>query len=61
MQGEQVRVFLNDAQVQMPMCEDKLEGMCTLEDFVNSQQFVIENENGLYDLCGCGSGINDMR
>ncbi|KAG0150118.1 hypothetical protein CROQUDRAFT_38804, partial [Cronartium quercuum f. sp. fusiforme G11] len=50
MRGEQVRVFLNDAQVRMPMCEDRLEGMCTLEDFVNSQRFVIENGNGLYDL-----------
>jgi len=49
--GEYVRIFVNDALQPLPFCRGTGNGMCTLQDFVESQQYARKNGAGDWELC----------
>ncbi|KAF8549943.1 acid phosphatase [Imleria badia] len=58
--GEYVRVLVNDAIQPLAFCGASEDGLCTLADFVESQQYVRNNGDGDWALCfeeeGCMRG-----
>ncbi|KAH7909640.1 histidine phosphatase superfamily [Hygrophoropsis aurantiaca] len=49
--GEYVRILVNDAVQPMDFCGDTGNGLCTLDNFVESQQFARLNGEGDWALC----------
>ena len=49
---EYVRIFVNDAKQPLEFCGADEDGMCKLDDFVNSQEYA--RNDGFGDFEGCG-------
>ena len=49
---EYVRIFVNDAKQPLEFCGAGEDGMCKLDDFVNSQEYA--RNDGFGDFEGCG-------
>jgi hypothetical protein len=49
--GEYVRVLVNDAVQPLPFCGANGDGVCTLENFVESQQYARTSGAGDWELC----------
>ena len=50
-QGEYVRMFVNDALQPLAFCGAGSDGLCTLDNFVESQSFARNNGDGDWPLC----------
>ncbi|KAG1743648.1 histidine phosphatase superfamily [Suillus paluster] len=49
--GEYVRILVNDALQPLPFCAGTGDGLCTLDNFVESQQYARSNGAGDWELC----------
>lgn len=51
-EGEYVRILVNDALLDLECADGKVDGLCTLDGFVESQAFARSDGGGDFEKCG---------